>query len=317
MDNDMSYFRKKDQTELMKSNDVVLPNFYEKFGQLIEDFDVRDDDIWVCGFPKTGTTWCKEMTWCVANDLDFEGAKQNLLERVPLLEMYSYQDFEKAMQDNPDIEIPKYIFDSIGYINGLKSPRYIKTHLPYQLLPKKLREKSTKAKIIYMARNPKDTCLSFFHFATLLGSYEDNFEAFCELFISNSLCYSPFFDHILGFWNRRDDPQVLFLKYEDMKQDLHLVLRQTAQFLGKHMNDDQLLALEDHLSFKSMKKNSAVSGEPFIGISLRLFNGSRGKGNIIRSGNVGEGKTNMTPAFVKIFDEWENKSLEKSGLKFL
>lgn len=54
MDNDMSYFRKKDQTELMKSNDVVLPNFYEKFGQLIEDFDVRDDDIWVCGFPKTG-----------------------------------------------------------------------------------------------------------------------------------------------------------------------------------------------------------------------------------------------------------------------
>ncbi|XP_060880350.1 luciferin sulfotransferase-like [Metopolophium dirhodum] len=257
------------------------------------------------------------MTWCVANDLDFEGAKQNLLERVPLLEMYSYQDFEKAIQDNPDLEIPRYMSNSVEYINELKSPRYIKTHLPYQLLPKKLRDKSTKAKIIYMARNPKDTCLSFFHFATLLSSYEENFEKFCELFVSDYLCYSPFFDHILGFWDRRDDPQILFLKYEDMKKDLHSVLRQTAQFLGKHMLDDQLLALEDHLSFKSMKKNKAVSGEPFIGITIRLFSGSRGKGNIIRSGTVGEGKTKMTPELLKIFDEWENKCLEKSGLKFL
>lgn len=61
--------------------------------------------------------------------------------------MYSYQDFEKAIQDNPDLEIPRYISNSVEYINELKSPRYIKTHLPYQLLPKKLRDKSTKAKV--------------------------------------------------------------------------------------------------------------------------------------------------------------------------
>ena len=33
-----------------------------------------------------GTTWCQEMTWCIANDLDFEGAKQFLPERFPFLE---------------------------------------------------------------------------------------------------------------------------------------------------------------------------------------------------------------------------------------
>jgi len=54
MEHDKSYFRKKDQTGLTKSKDVVLPKFYEKYAQLIEDFDVRDDDIWICGFPKTG-----------------------------------------------------------------------------------------------------------------------------------------------------------------------------------------------------------------------------------------------------------------------
>jgi hypothetical protein len=32
----------------------VMPVYFEKFGQRIQDMDVRDDDIWVCSYPKTG-----------------------------------------------------------------------------------------------------------------------------------------------------------------------------------------------------------------------------------------------------------------------
>lgn len=35
---------------------------------------------------------------------------------------------------------------------------------------------------------------------------------------NDAVCFSPFFDHVLGYWDKRDDPQVLFLKYEDMKK---------------------------------------------------------------------------------------------------
>lgn len=86
---------------------VCLPERFEKFARAIEDFEVRDDDIWVCSFPKTGTpffvsnsckcntndttmrsgtTWTQEMIWCIGNDLDFEGAKLLLAERFPFLE---------------------------------------------------------------------------------------------------------------------------------------------------------------------------------------------------------------------------------------
>lgn len=34
----------------------------------------------------TGTTWTQEMVWCIANDLDYEGAKLRLPERFPFLE---------------------------------------------------------------------------------------------------------------------------------------------------------------------------------------------------------------------------------------
>ncbi|XP_022175602.1 uncharacterized protein LOC111037374 [Myzus persicae] len=74
------------QKGCIKANDVVLPVYYKKFEKCIEDMDIRDDDIWVCSFMKAGTTWCQEMTWCIANDLDFNGAKQNLFERFPFLE---------------------------------------------------------------------------------------------------------------------------------------------------------------------------------------------------------------------------------------
>jgi len=33
-----------------------------------------------------GTTWCQEMTWCIANNVDLEGAKQPLAERFPFFE---------------------------------------------------------------------------------------------------------------------------------------------------------------------------------------------------------------------------------------
>ncbi|XP_060880987.1 luciferin sulfotransferase-like [Metopolophium dirhodum] len=312
-----NHFNSIYQTRFLKTDDVVLPVDYKKLGQCIEDMDVRDDDIWVCSFMKTGTTWCQEMAWCIANDLDFEGAKLSLFERFPFLELSTLRDFEKAILENPDIKIPKYMSNSVEFINGLKSPRFIKTHLPYKLLPKKLRDQSTKAKIIYTARNAKDTCLSYFHHLTLLGAYKEHFEEFCKLFASDSVCYSPFFDHILGYWDRRDDSQILFLKYEDMKQDLGSVIRRTAQFLGKDMLDDQILVLENHLSFESMKKNRAVNHQSFNELFCRILNLSIGEGSSIRSGTVGEGKTKMTPEFVKIFDEWEEKCLGKSGLKFL
>lgn len=56
-------------------------------------------------------------------------------------------DYEKVLPEKPDLILPLYVSDSIEFINRMKSPRFIKTHLPYKLLPKKLRDRSTKAKV--------------------------------------------------------------------------------------------------------------------------------------------------------------------------
>lgn len=62
-----------------------------------------------------------------------------------------------------------------------------------------------------------------------------------------------------------------------------------------------------------MKNNRAVNYEPLI---ETIEDKNDVNGSFMRSGKVGEGKQKMSPEFVKMFDEWENKCLEKSGLTF-
>ncbi|KAG8291804.1 aryl sulfotransferase activity protein [Homalodisca vitripennis] len=163
----------------------VVPDYFLKFVDPILNFEVRDDDVWVCSFPKTGTTWTQEMVWCIANDLNFEAAKAFLSVRFPFFEVVALRA-QYLTTVMPDVEFPPHIIDSVNYITDLPSPRFIKTHLPFHLLPLQLQEGQTGAKIVYVARNAKDTCLSFYHHNQLLYGYSGTLDDFCTIFYNES-----------------------------------------------------------------------------------------------------------------------------------
>jgi len=91
------------------------------------------------------------------------------LQRVPFLETATSARFPQ----------PNY--------NTLPSPRIVKTHLPYNLVPKSANEDS-KCKYIYIARNPKDVAVSFFKFATSVFGHEFNgpWEFYARLFVEGN-----------------------------------------------------------------------------------------------------------------------------------
>lgn len=91
---------------------VWLPEEYLKIADEIENFKIRDDDVWVCSFPRSGkfcntviscgyvikkrhiissgSTWTQEMVWCICTDLDYEKAK------IPSLEKFLYLEYVQS-----------------------------------------------------------------------------------------------------------------------------------------------------------------------------------------------------------------------------
>lgn len=53
----------------------------------VKDFQVFDDDVFLTGYPRSGTTIAAEMLWLIANNFDFEKATSLVTDdRVPGLE---------------------------------------------------------------------------------------------------------------------------------------------------------------------------------------------------------------------------------------
>jgi hypothetical protein len=118
--------------------------------------------------------------------------------------------------------------------------------------------------------------------------------------------YSPYWNHVLPFWQMRHNPNVLFLQYEEMKSGLGAVIRRVSQFLQKILTDEQIEVLIHHLDFESLKNNPAVNYTP----EHERLGKLRPESKIIRKGTVGDHKTIMSPDMQKKFDEWTVSSIQ-------
>ena len=65
---------------------IQQAGFIEDY-ERVKNFKVYEDDIWLIGYPRSGTTLMQELLWILANDFDFEGAmKTHIYERAQFFE---------------------------------------------------------------------------------------------------------------------------------------------------------------------------------------------------------------------------------------
>lgn len=102
----------------------------------------QDGDVFVVSYPKCGSTWLHYLAQAVL--------KIGAGLEAPELDVTAGADQWKAM---PFLEIA-----GAEGARAVPRPGAIKTHLPFQKLPY-----SPGAKYVYIARNPYDCCVSFYH----------------------------------------------------------------------------------------------------------------------------------------------------------
>ncbi|KAF8038022.1 hypothetical protein BT93_B0774 [Corymbia citriodora subsp. variegata] len=183
---------------------TVLPNIIT----FQRHFKAKDNDIVLASQPKTGTTWLKALVFSIVNRHRFDPSNTLLLtsnphELVPFLEFTLYANNAKPNLDD------------------FSEPRIFSTHLPYSCLPESM--KRSNCQVIYISHNPLDTVVSSWHFFKSLvqsenqpeRSMEEHFETFRQ-----------------GITGLEKPHKVLFLKYEDLKEDVVAQVKKVAEFVG-------------------------------------------------------------------------------------
>ncbi len=221
----------------------------QKFKKLQTEFHVRSDDVFIVSYPKSGTTWVQQIVRLVQGGGSLPDTDTKITDAIPWLE---------------GTEMPGFGCDmTLREIDETPSPRTFKSHLPCDIVPGGSPHTSP-ARYIYVARNPKDTAVSFYAFVdriskATVGFTPFSWDLFLKLFLSGKLWFGDWYDHVLGWWVCRDEPNVLFLKYEDMKKDLPGAVRMVAEFLGHDLEPDVIARITRQCTFKDMQTNPTTN----------------------------------------------------------
>jgi hypothetical protein len=213
----------------------------------------RSDDIYIATYPRSGTTLMQMMLYQLnsSGDMTFT----HIDDVMPF--------FEKARRSGIDLE-------------ALPSPRVFKTHLPYRAIGSK------PGRFIYVARDGKDVLFSYFHLYKTYIEPDLTFEGFFELFLSGKVQYGSWFEHTRDWMAHRGDPRILFLRFEDVVQDLDRSIDRVLRFLEWHVSDEQRHRTIERCSLAFMRQHE----EKFEPVQARVLPDVP-SGSFIRSGVSG------------------------------
>ncbi|KAF3704448.1 Sulfotransferase 1C1 [Channa argus] len=253
-------------------------------------------DILIATYPKAGTTWTQEIVDLLLHNGDAEACKRAPTPvRSPFLEICS----------------PPPIPSGLELLGEMDPPRMIKTHLPIQLVPPAFWEK--KCKTIYVARNAKDNLVSYYYFdcMNLTQPEPGPWEGYIHKFMHGELAWGSWYDHVKSYWLEKENKNILYIFYEDMKENPRREIERIMRYLDLSVSDEVINRIVELTSFKNMKDNPMAN---YSCIPASVFDHSVSA--FMRKGEVGDWINHFTPEQSKMFDEDYEKQMKDVNIPF-
>lgn len=257
-----------------------------------EPFVPRPTDVIISPFPKCGTTWLQQMVHSLrtGGDMDFD----DIYEVVPWIGIAPLLD--------QDLDADQRA-----------APRAFKSHATWHDVPPGCR-------YIVSFRDPKDAAVSFFHF--LEGWLLEPGAVDVETFVASQMfdvdSDDTYWAHAVSWLAQRDNPDVLLLTFDEMKQDLPGVVRRVAAFLDLPLDDRRLAVATEQSSFEFMSAHAAPFSEPLFRAWTveQLGLPADSQAAKVRDGDVGRNRRELHPDTARRLDElWVETIGEATGLQ--
>ncbi|XP_023683860.1 sulfotransferase 6B1 [Paramormyrops kingsleyae] len=250
----------KNEDKVFRYNGILYPTIMspEENLKAMVNVEARPDDVMLVAYPKCGFNW---MFGVVKKIVAAVKGTESEMKMLPLIE---FLDPVKQQM-----------------LADLPSPRVLGTHMHLQNIPPSFFAKKTKMMVVF--RNPKDTAVSYFHFTNNNPVLQpsESWDKFYSDFMQGEVPWGCYFDYALAWEERIDDPNVLVVTFEDMKQDMCKGIEQIAQFYGYSLTEDQVQSIAKASGFDAMKESSKKTHGRITDV-------------IFRKGEVGDWKNHFT-----------------------
>jgi hypothetical protein len=274
-----------------EGNHYRLPVFMTQtvIDSILAHFVVRDYDLFIVTYPRSGTTWMQQIVHLLANN----GVQGNdhLEVHIPYLERAA-------------------AFKGISSLEQKEGRRYFKTHLPFTF---GLHTRNLRTKFIYVARNPKDCALSLYYFMSnnYRIAYKGSWEEFLHLFIAGDLIYGKWSEHVMGWWHAsREFDNILFLTYESIHRNLKGIISHVARFMETSVTPEVIDQIVRKTSFSEMVSN------PKTNLSWAAWRKDAST-QPLRKGCVGEWQPHFNPEQSSLFDAMCREMAAMNGPPFV
>ncbi len=263
------------------------------------DFEFRDDDIFIIAYSKSGTTWVQQ----IVAQLIWNGA-----EGIVLSEASPWIDCRFPSKE-----------ERLEIVENQTHRRFLKSHLPADTLVI-----APKVKYIYIGRDGRDVLWSLYNHHRImkeeviqsidsvpertgppLGEAPSSvIDYFRDWLSKDGYPWWPYWEHVRSWWNIRDLPNVMLLHFANLKQDMPGEIRRIAAFLDINLDESKWKTILEHCSFEYMKAHADQS----VPLGGSIFAGGATK--FMHKGVNGRWRDMLSSADVAAY---ENIAREKLG----
>ena len=266
------------------------------------DFVMRDDDIVIATWSKSGTTWTQQIVGLLVF-----GGKPGVYYKP---EASPWPDF-RLIPGGPIADAQTH-------------RRFLKTHLPIDAL-----HYSPKAKYIYIGRDGRDVFWSWYnHWSSFKPQVLDRINgfypdlppvsypdpdirlAFLEWLDRDGHPNWPFWSHVQGWFDARHLPNLKLLHFADLKADAEGVIRGLADFLEIEVAASAWPDILKYSSFDYVRSIAASDPEqaPFL---------KGGGATFINKGTNGRWRDVLTPDDIARYEAEAAKNLTPDAARWL